>query len=78
MNNRLSDLDFIYLTILENHPGVYNDQDKDFNSHLKQAYVQAKNNLSFATNIEEQKIVLNEFIYFQVLVTYQIYHYILN
>lgn len=34
----LEDLRFIYSTVLENHPGVYNDQDKDFRNNLCSAY----------------------------------------
>lgn len=54
-------MNFVYQTILENHPGVYNAQDPSFNQNLKQAYTQAKKEFLRTTNSEEKKRALNKF-----------------
>ena len=59
--NHLKDLNFIHKAILENHPGVYNTQDPDFNKHLQKAYFQAKNDLIRANGDIEKKRVLSIF-----------------
>ena len=57
-----TDLDFIYKTITENHPGIYNDQDPNFGRHLHIAYIKAKKNFVKSSNPEKHKKVIYEFV----------------
>ena len=41
-NPLVNDLDFIYKLILENHPGVYNNEDPNFCENLENSYEKAK------------------------------------
>ena len=51
------DLDFMYQTILRDHPGVCNDKDPDFVAHMEAAYKTAKRDLSYAQSDEKQDIL---------------------
>ncbi|MES2215574.1 MAG: S41 family peptidase [Pseudomonadota bacterium] len=62
LNTYQQDLDFIHAAILENHPGIYNKQDPQFNSSLKTSYNQAKQKLLNARSLEQYKQVLGDFI----------------
>lgn len=55
------DLKFIHKTILDNHPGVYNDQDPDFEKNLEESYLRAKTKLHKGRNSDDQKKAIDEF-----------------
>ena len=57
-----SDLDFIYKTIIENHPGIYNDQDPNFRSHLYSTYIEAKQNFIKSSNQAKQRKIIERFV----------------
>jgi hypothetical protein len=57
-----SDLDFIYKTITENHPGIYNDQDPNFGRHLYTAYIKAKQNFVRASSKNRRKEIIEKFV----------------
>ena len=49
------DLDFIYMSIVVNHPGIYNNLDPSFKRNLKTRYINSKRDLTKAIGLEEQK-----------------------
>jgi len=57
-----SDLDFIYKTIIENHPGIYNDQDLNFGRHLHIAYIKAKQNFVRSSSKDGRKEIIEKFV----------------
>ena len=62
--SELDDLNFIHHAIIENHPGVYNQDDPNFKANLEQFYTTAKQELSKikADNLSAQESVINQFI----------------
>lgn len=60
-NHEIKDLDFIYNSILENHPAVYNMQDPNFNQRLKEAYDLSKNSIIKANNSIDKKKAITDF-----------------
>ncbi len=60
-NSYIIDLDFIYKTILENHPGIYNQEDPDFKGILEQKYSIARNKLK-GLILGSKKAIIDEFI----------------
>ena len=57
----LQDLNAMYQTILENHPGPYNHKDSDFMKKMDQAYQQAKNDVANVWTKQEGFDLLNTF-----------------
>jgi hypothetical protein len=55
------DLDFIYKTIKENHPGIYNEQDSGFKNHLEKEYKKASRLLARNSDIENEKQIIKNF-----------------
>ena len=55
------DLDFIYTTIVENHPGVYNNQDPEFNIILENSYQAAQRALPKASDDLRRKQIIQNF-----------------
>lgn len=60
-NPYIEDLNFIYKAISENHPGVYNDQDYEFNKNLKESYSKAKGKIIDAKNFYSSKEAISIF-----------------
>lgn len=60
-NKYLEDLIFIHNTIIENHPGIYNEQDPEFNANLKTAYFNAKSKLLKTKKNSTRKQIINDF-----------------
>lgn len=61
-NNKISqDLDVMYQTILENHPGPHNQKDPDFMKNMNWAYQEAKNNSVRVNSQQEAFQLLHEF-----------------
>ncbi len=56
-----NDLDFIYESILENHPGVYNQEDPDFCQHAEKSYTMAQSQLKKSRNDSESKSAISTF-----------------
>lgn len=57
----VEDLDFMYGQIKENHPGVYNQKDPEFQKHLERAYKSARESAVKAVSLLEQKQVVEAF-----------------
>ena len=58
--NFKKDLEFIHETIVENHPGMYNELDPNFKEDLERNYKIAQESLLKESNInEQQKIIMN-------------------
>lgn len=57
-----TDLDYIHSTILDNHPGVYNESDPGFCTHLERHYQQAKHQLSLAAHDADRIVIIKEFV----------------
>lgn len=55
------DLEFIYKTIIEDHPGLHNALDPSFQKRLENNYNSATRELSFAKNDEDKIEVLRNF-----------------
>jgi hypothetical protein len=60
-NTYLEDLDFIHEVILGNHPGVYNEEDPQFNTNLSKFYYTAREKMMQVSSIIEERQVINEF-----------------
>lgn len=60
-NWALNDLVFAKDTILENHPGIYNELDPDFCMHLESFFNEAKTRLAQAPDDNECKAILHTF-----------------
>jgi hypothetical protein len=60
-NPWLNDLDFIYKSILENHPGVYNNEDPNFCENLENAYETAKSAIKKSKVNSSSKIIIYDF-----------------
>jgi len=60
-NQSARDLDFIYKEILENHPGVYNEEDPEFLKNLDNSYTMAKSSLKKYLSHANSKIIISEF-----------------
>ncbi len=58
----LVDLDFIYETILENHPGIYNEEDPKFCKVLRENYLIAKNKLKYKVYLLSKESIIDEFV----------------
>lgn len=56
-----NDLDFIYKSILENHPGVYNNEDPNFCENLEKSYETAKLAINASTPNARSKITISDF-----------------
>lgn len=61
-NLYLSDLDFIYYSILDNHPGVYNEEDPEFRNNLKKFYENAKATLIPFRSDSDSKKIISQFV----------------
>lgn len=57
----LQDLDMMYQTILENHPGPHNQKDPDFMKNMNRAYQEAKANSVRVNSQQEAFQLLHEF-----------------
>lgn len=54
------DINFMHQAFLENHPGVYNDQDPHFVHNMNEAYQEAKNSInSMKTSNDHENIIKN-------------------
>jgi uncharacterized ubiquitin-like protein YukD len=60
-NSYSLDLDFIYNSILDNHPGVYNEEDPKFRNNLEQFYNDAKKKIISSKNDLGSKDAIDEF-----------------
>lgn len=60
-NPWVNDLDAIYNSILENHPGVYNDEDPDFRENLENSYVIAKLKIKKSGLSSSPKTIISDF-----------------
>jgi hypothetical protein len=60
-NDNDSDATFIYYQILENHPGVYNQEDPEFKNNLDTHYLIAKKSLNQAKTKEQRRAILENF-----------------
>lgn len=58
----IQDLEYIYRTVQENHPGIYNPLDPDFPKNLKTNYKTAHNQLMSAQSDADRKNILKKFI----------------
>lgn len=58
----LEDLEFVNKTIEENHPGFYNQYDKDFRSNLETNYHKAKFEIRVAKSSQEKALAVDKFI----------------
>ena len=56
------DLDFIYHQILDNHPGIYNQQDPEFLNNLQNSYKIAKERISESRVEEHARQVISSFV----------------
>ncbi len=56
-----SDLKLMFDTVVDNHPGIYNESDPKFSEKLKLAYASAKEKLSKTSDLEKQKEIITEF-----------------
>ena len=56
-----SDIDFIYEQILENHPGIYNKLDPEFELNLKQEYSKANKLLDKNSDPIKQQSIITSF-----------------
>lgn len=57
----VQDLDFIYNSILENHPGIYNKEDPNFINTFQTSYALAKSKIQRSEDIIYKKAVINDF-----------------
>ncbi len=60
-NTFLKDLDFIYNSIQEHHPGVHNKLDPNFIKNMNVAYKKSRAKISESVNAEKSKQCINEF-----------------
>jgi hypothetical protein len=60
--NLESDLQFIYRTIVADHPGIYNEDDPNFRYNLMVSYDKAKYSLSKTKNFSKQKEIIRSFV----------------
>ncbi len=60
-NPGVQDLDFIYNSILENHPGVYNDEDPNFCENLENSYATAKSAIKESRINSISKTIISDF-----------------
>ena len=61
-NNNLRDLDFIYNSILENHPGIYNEEDPNFHKNLKNSYAVIKAKIKKSRSSSNSKKAINDIV----------------
>lgn len=61
MQNQCSDLDFMRGQIIENHPGMYNNEDPMFKDELEKAYLKARDEIEQCATLEQQKMAINRF-----------------
>ena len=54
------DLEFIYSTILENHPGIYNERDADFRLNLENSYSKAKEAIKQSKSNSSSKNIISD------------------
>lgn len=62
VNPTLQNLNFIHKTILDNHPGVYNELDPEFKHNLSKAYSDAKTKIIYTSDANKQRAAINEFV----------------
>ena len=60
-NPLVNDLYFIYKSILENHPGVYNNEDPNFCENLENSYETAKSAIKESNVNSSSKIIISDF-----------------
>lgn len=60
-NPWVNDLDFVYKSILENHPGVYNNEDPNFCENLENSYETARSAIKASTSNSRSKIIISDF-----------------
>ena len=60
-NPWVNDLDLIYKSILENHPGVYNNEDPNFCENLENSYKKAKSAIKESKAHSSAKIIISDF-----------------
>jgi hypothetical protein len=60
-NIYMIDLDFIYNSILENHPGVYNKQDPNFRKNLEKIYIESKTKITAVKTSHDLQKAINQF-----------------
>ena len=56
------DIDFIHATILENHPGSYNEQDPDFRKNMDIAYLDAHNAIKSMRSTTDQTTIVTHYL----------------
>ncbi len=56
------DIDFMHQAFLENHPGVYNDQDPNFVSTMNKAYQEATHAIQSMKSSYDHEIILKEYL----------------
>lgn len=57
-----NDIDFIHQTFLENHPGVYNDQDPNFVNTMNTAYQQATHAIECIKSSHDHESIIKEYL----------------
>ncbi|MDP2194274.1 MAG: S41 family peptidase, partial [Alphaproteobacteria bacterium] len=60
-NPGIQDLDFIYTSILENHPGVYNNGDPNFCKNLETSYETATLSIKASQVNSSAKLIISDF-----------------
>jgi len=55
------DLDFMYTTIMDHHPGIYNLQDPNFKNNLDSAYRKSKEFFAQTDDVNVEKKILEDF-----------------
>lgn len=60
-NPWVDDLDFIYKSILENHPGVYNNENPNFCENLENSYETAMSSIKESKVNSSSKIIISDF-----------------
>ncbi len=61
-NQSARDLHFIYKAIVENHPGIYNEEDPNFKKDLENSYTTAKLSIKKSLSDSNSKIIISDFI----------------